>query len=117
MTMDLLLRKCTEKDVSIKPMFKVKYDDVGAYDLLFPSCSKEIYDFFYQNEEGHSNCLDNLNTAFGTSRTIIHPVNLFMNTRIGTDSKIVCSNSAYRMEELKPNHIMIADEKLLDEVY
>lgn len=49
MTMDLLLRKCTEKDVSIKPMFKVKYDDVGAYDLLFPSCSKEIYDFFYQN--------------------------------------------------------------------
>lgn len=29
----------------------------------------------------------------------------------------ICSNSAYRMEELKPNHIMIADEKLLDEVY
>lgn len=25
--------------------------------------------------------------------------------------------SAYKMEDLKPNHIMIADNKLLDEVY
>lgn len=30
---------------------------------------------------------------------------------------IVYSKSAYRMEELKPNHIMLADNKLLDEVY
>lgn len=29
----------------------------------------------------------------------------------------IYSQSAYRMEDLKPNHIMIADNKLLDEVY
>lgn len=29
----------------------------------------------------------------------------------------IYSRSAYRMEELEPNHIMIADNKLLDEVY
>ena len=29
----------------------------------------------------------------------------------------IYSRSAYRMEELGPNHIMIADNKLLDEVY
>ncbi|EOS39538.1 hypothetical protein C808_01963 [Lachnospiraceae bacterium M18-1] len=29
----------------------------------------------------------------------------------------IYSKSAYRMEELGPNHIMIADNKLLDEVY
>ena len=29
------------------PMFKVESDDVGVHDLLFPSCSKKMYDFFY----------------------------------------------------------------------
>lgn len=33
------------------------------------------------------------------------------------DEGIICSNSAFRMEELKPNHIMIADNNLLDEIY
>ncbi len=41
-----------------------------------------MYDFFYQNGSDHPNCLDNINAALGTQRTIIHPVNLFMNTRI-----------------------------------
>lgn len=71
-----------------RQMFKVKYDDVEAHDLLFPSCSKAMYDFFYQNGEGHPNCLDNLNKALGTSRTIIQPVNLFMNTKIGVNGKV-----------------------------
>ena len=72
-----------------RAMFEVIYDDVvGAHDLLFPSCSKAMYDFFYQNGAGHPNCLDNINTALGTHRTIIQPINLFMNTQIAPDGKI-----------------------------
>lgn len=70
------------------PMFKVERDDVGAHDLLFPSCSKKMYDFFYQNGSEHPNCLDNINHALGTERTIIQPINFFMNTEIGSDGKI-----------------------------
>lgn len=70
-------------------MFEVIYDDVaGAHDLLFPSCSKAMYDFFYQNGAGHPNCLDNINTALRTHRTIIQPINLFMNTQIAPNGKI-----------------------------
>lgn len=32
-------------------------------------------------------------------------------------TETIYSKSAYKMEDLKPNHIMIADSKLLDEVY
>lgn len=69
-------------------MFEVVADDVGAHDLLFPSCSKAMYDFFYRNGADHPNCLDNINAVLGTCRTIIQPVNLFMNTRIAADGKI-----------------------------
>lgn len=41
--------------------------------------------------------------------------NIFVDDNIRKDE--VYSTSAYRMEDLKPNHIMIADNKLLDEVY
>lgn len=71
-----------------RPMFKVEYDDVGVHDMLFPSCSKAMYNFFYQNGDGHPNCLDNINTALGTVRTIIQPINLFMNTSIDENGKI-----------------------------
>lgn len=71
-----------------RPMFEVIYDDVETHDLLFPSCSKAMYDFFYQNGSNHPNCLDNLNKALGTSRTIIQPINLFMNTQIKADGTI-----------------------------
>ena len=70
------------------PMFRVERDDVGVHDLLFPSCSKNMYDFFYQNGSEHPNCLDNINYALGTKRTIIQPINFFMNTVIGTNGKI-----------------------------
>lgn len=71
-----------------KPMFRVEHDDVGAHDLLFPACSKNMYDFFYQNGPEHPNCLDNINHALETKRTIIQPINFFMNTVIGSDGKI-----------------------------
>lgn len=71
-----------------KPMFRVESDDVGAHDLLFPSCSQNMYDFFYQNGSNHPNCLDNINYALGTERTIIQPINFFMNTVIASNGKI-----------------------------
>lgn len=70
------------------PMFRVESDDVGVHDLLFPSCSKNMYDFFYQNGSDHPNCLDNINHALGTERTIIQPINFFMNTVIDSNGKI-----------------------------
>ena len=72
-----------------RPMFEILYDDVERHDLLFPACSKAMYDFFYQNGAEHPNCLDNINRALGTSRNIIQPINFFMNTRIEPSGKIV----------------------------
>lgn len=71
-----------------RPMFEVIYDDVEKHDLLFPSCSKKMYDFFYQNGIEHPNCLDNLNKALGINKNIIYPVNIFMNTIIEATGKI-----------------------------
>lgn len=69
-------------------MFQVVSDDVGRHDLLFPCCRKEMYDFFYQNGEGHPNCYDNINGALGESRPIINPINLFMYTSVDAQGKI-----------------------------
>lgn len=71
-----------------RPMLKVLSDDVGEHDLIHPCCRPEMYDFFYQNGEGHPNCLDNINKALEERRAIITPVNLFMHTRINTNGSI-----------------------------
>ena len=71
------------------PMFRVEADDVGEHDLLHPCCRPEMYEFFYHNGEGHSNCLDNINKNLGRKHPIIHPVNLFMYTAIEPNGKIV----------------------------
>ncbi len=72
-----------------RPLFRLLRDDAGQNDLLFPACSREMYDFFYRNGEGHPNCLDNLNAALGRSRPLIQPVNLFMRTRVEADGRVV----------------------------
>ena len=71
-----------------RPMLKVLSDDVGEHDLLHPCCRPEMYDFFYHNGSGHPNCLDNINTSLKETRQIIHPVNLFMYTKIDEDGSI-----------------------------
>ena len=70
------------------PMLRVLYDDVGRHDLIHPCCRKEMYDFFYQNGNGHPNCLDNINRALNERRPIVHPLNLFMHTKINGDGSI-----------------------------
>ena len=71
-----------------RPMFTVLADDVGEHDLLHPCCRPEMYDFFYGNGSGHPNCLENINAALRSVRPIIHPVNLFMHTKIYADGRI-----------------------------
>ena len=71
-----------------RPMMKVLSDDVGEHDLLHPCCRPEMYDFFYHNGKGHSNCFDNINNALAEQRPIITPVNLFMRTEINTNGSI-----------------------------
>lgn len=74
-----------------KPMFRILRDDVGQHDLLHPCCCPEMYDFFYHNGLGHSNCRDNINQALGTDHPIIRPVNLFMYTKVDADGSLqVC---------------------------
>lgn len=70
------------------PMFEVIVDDVKEHDLLHPCCRKEMYDFFYSNGENHPNCLDNINFSLASDRPIIHPLNVFMYTKINTDGTI-----------------------------
>ena len=71
-----------------RPMFQILYDDVGEHDLLHPCCRREMYDFFYHNGAAHPNCLDNINRSLGENRPIIHPVNLFMHTKISENGAI-----------------------------
>lgn len=71
-----------------RPMFTLMRDDVGEHDLLHPCCRPEMYDFFYGNGAGHPNCLENINQSLARAHPIIHPVNLFMHTRILPDGRI-----------------------------
>lgn len=71
-----------------RPMLEVIADDVGEHDLLHPCCRPEMFEFFYHNGKGHSNCLDNINDALGEQRPIITPVNLFMYTRFHSGGRI-----------------------------
>ena len=82
-----------------KPMFRVEHDDVGSHDLLHPCCRPEMYDFFYGNGTGHPNCLDNINGALGENRSAITPINLFMNTKIGSDGSVSVESCVQRLRK------------------
>ncbi len=71
------------------PMFTVISDDVGEHDLIHPCCRPEMFEFFYHNGDRHPNCFDNINGSLGKKYPIIHPVNLFMYTKIESNGKIV----------------------------
>ena len=47
-----------------------------------------MYDFFYHNGKGHTNCFDNINKVLEERRAIITPVNLFMHTKINANGSI-----------------------------
>ncbi len=72
-----------------RPLPRVVRDDAGRYDLLFPGCRRETYDDFYRNGEGPPNCYDNINGHMERRRPIIRPLNLFMNTKVEADGKLM----------------------------
>ena len=73
------------------PMFRILHDDVKEHDLLHPCCRPEMFEFFYHNGAGHSNCFDNINGVLGRDHPVIRPINLFMYTKINADGTIeVC---------------------------
>jgi uncharacterized protein YcgI (DUF1989 family) len=73
-------------------MLQITEDTVGRHDLIHPCCRPEMYDFFYGNGKNHPNCLENINRMMEKlglpAYTIIHPFNVFMNTRIKRNGKI-----------------------------
>lgn len=71
-----------------RPLLRVVSDDVGEHDLLHPCCRSGMYDFFYDNGEGHPSCLDNINQHLPHPRPSITPLNLFMYTEIATNGAI-----------------------------
>lgn len=71
-----------------RPMFLLMEDDVGEHDLIHPCCRSEMYAFFYGCGPGHPNCLDHINGSLAEERPIIHPLNLFMYTKIRENGDI-----------------------------
>ncbi len=75
------------------PMLFVKDDSVGKHDILHPPCSRWMYSRLYGIETHHPSCLDNLTKAlskFGIEEKDIGiPFNIFMNTKILPEGKIL----------------------------
>jgi uncharacterized protein YcgI (DUF1989 family) len=73
-------------------MLLITEDSVGKHDLIHPCCRPEMYDYFYGNGEDHPNCLENINNLLEelglSSYSIIHPFNVFMNTKVEDNGKI-----------------------------
>lgn len=76
-----------------QPMFEIITDDVGIHDLMIPCCRPEMYDHFFSNGTGHSNCFENINKSLREFAvpyfTSIQPLNIFMNTDISLEKKII----------------------------
>ncbi|MFS0920247.1 DUF1989 domain-containing protein [Brevibacillus sp. 179-C 1.1 NHS] len=76
-----------------QPMLTIIEDEVGVHDLLFPACRAETYQHFFNESQRHSNCFDNLNGSLGQFQIpafpTIQPFNIFMNTTVTPDRKIM----------------------------
>lgn len=74
------------------PMFHITDDSVGRHDLIHPCCRPEMYDYFYHNGKNHPNCFENINNLLKKvglpAHIVIHPFNVFMNTKIKENGKI-----------------------------
>jgi uncharacterized protein YcgI (DUF1989 family) len=76
-----------------RPMLFVEEDSVGKHDILHPPCSRWMYSRLYGIEAYHPSCLENLAKAllkFGIEeKDITTPFNIFMNTKILPDGRIL----------------------------
>ena len=75
-----------------EPILTIVTDDVGWHDMLAPACDKERYEKYYGVSD-HRNCCDNFREAMVDrgwgSRLIPQPFNLFMNTFVEPDGKLI----------------------------
>ena len=76
-----------------RPMFGIIEDTVGKHDLLHPMCCPAMYDFQYGIKEPRNSCQQNLEEAYSSQGIqldqIPTPINIFMNTTIHSDGRIV----------------------------
>jgi hypothetical protein len=75
-----------------EPILNIIADDVGWHDMLAPACDKERYEKYY-GVTSHRNCCDNFREAMSGrdwgNRHIPQPFNLFMNTFVEPDGKMI----------------------------
>lgn len=74
------------------PILTMVSDDVGWHDMLVPSCDSKRYELHFGVKE-HRNCVDNFKEAMSRygwgEKTVPQPFNIFMNTFIEPDGKLV----------------------------
>ena len=75
-----------------EPMLTIVTDDVGKHDLLYAPCSMEMYRLQHGSTEYHSNCYDNLCSAFRELGIEPEPLpsslNFFMNADVAADGRL-----------------------------
>jgi uncharacterized protein YcgI (DUF1989 family) len=75
-----------------EPILTIIADDVGWHDMLAPACDRQRYERYYGVAD-HRNCCDNFREAMSESdwgnRLIPQPFNLFMNTFVEPDGKMI----------------------------
>lgn len=83
-----------------RPMLTITADDVGRHDFLYTACSLEMYRIQYGVTGDHPSCLDNLSRALAHHGVEPHrvptPFNIFMNTTVQPDGRIVIEPSLSR---------------------
>lgn len=74
------------------PLMTNVEDDVGRHDMLYASCSVEMYRMQYGTSGYHPNCTDNLTAALRTlgiePGVLPHALNIFMNVEIDADGRL-----------------------------
>ena len=86
-----------------RPLLTVVDDSLGVNDLLFPPCSRHVYEQLFEGG-GQDGCAELLADALGPfgvpARLVTDPLNAFMNTRIGDAGEISIEPNVSRPGEL-----------------
>lgn len=74
-----------------RPMFRITEDSSGVHDILYPPCSRWIFENRYKTKP-HDGCLENLTNALSkwgiTKLDIPDPFNIFSHTTVDTDGRL-----------------------------
>jgi uncharacterized protein len=74
------------------PLMTIVDDDVGLHDMLYATCSAEMYRLQYGADDHHPNCTDNLAAALrglGIEPGVLpNALNIFMNVQIAEDGRL-----------------------------